>query len=223
MRRFLQGRIALVQALMGSSLPVTYHDLMLILTSVISACAAWRWPGCGFDRKRFVESLIRFSSPSLHLDHISIGAMLELGLIKECQSPWGGLGKEDRVFTGEEIDSGLSEMSDRYPLLDVRELKKASYADTIYRWLRCGYAHTYSGAGNTTHVPPSRRPAQVSYIGRFQTDGTLIRIASFHLDYVIEVVQEQVSSLADKQMNSPGSWWIDSTSTQTPRGCDDSL
>ena len=54
---FLQGRIDLVKALRESSLPVTHQDLELILTAVISACAACRWPGEGFDRKRFVESV----------------------------------------------------------------------------------------------------------------------------------------------------------------------
>ena len=60
MRDFLQGRIDLVHALRTSSLPVAHQDLELILTSVISACAAWRWPGENFDRKRFVESLMAF-------------------------------------------------------------------------------------------------------------------------------------------------------------------
>ena len=71
MRHFLQGRIDFVQTLRNSSLDVTPHDLHLILTAVMSACAACRWPGDGFDRKRFVESLIRFSSPGFHLDYIS--------------------------------------------------------------------------------------------------------------------------------------------------------
>jgi hypothetical protein len=79
MRGFLQGRIDLVKALRNSSLPVTQQDLELILTAVMSSCAACRWPGEGFDRRRFVESLIRFSSPELHLNFVSIGALLELG------------------------------------------------------------------------------------------------------------------------------------------------
>lgn len=209
MRSFLQGRIELVQALRTSSLPVAHQDLELILTATISACAAWRWPGDGFDRKRFVESLIQFGSPSLHLDYISIGALLELGLITESQTPWRDFGQRDRIFTGQEIDCALPEMSARYPQLTVRDLKKASYANLIYRWLRCGYAHTYWAAGNTTHVAPSRQTAQISYIGRFQPDGRLIRIASFHLDYLIEVTQDQVSTLPDKPLQKPNDWWIE--------------
>jgi hypothetical protein len=91
----------------------------------------------------------------------------------------------------------------------VGDLKKASYASLIYRWLRCGYAHTYWATGNTTHVAPSRRPAQISYIGRSQPDGKVVRLASFHLDYLIEVTQHQVSTLDDKPSILPNEWWID--------------
>lgn len=210
MRDFLQGRINLVQALRESPFDVTYHDLCLILTAVMSACAAWRWPGEGFDQKRFVESLIQFSSPALNLTHISLGALLEKNQISESQTPWADQGQGDRIFTGADIDSSLAETASRFPGLSMRNLKNASYANLIYRWLRCGYSHTYWVAGNTTHVAPSRLPAQISYIGR-HSDGRLIRIASFHLDYLVQVAQEQVSTLGETQLEKPDEWWIESS------------
>jgi hypothetical protein len=115
MRGFLQGRIDLVKALRNSSLPVTQQDLELILTAVISSCAACRWPGEGFDRKRFVESLIRFSSPELHLNFVSIGGLLELGVISDAQTPWGTFSQRIRIFTGDEIDGAIPDMAQRYP------------------------------------------------------------------------------------------------------------
>lgn len=211
MRNFLQGRINLVQALRTSALPVTHQDLELILTAIISACAACRWPGEGFDRKRFVESLIRFGSPELHLDYVSTGALLEMGVISDSQTPWGAFGQQIRIFTGDEIDGTIPKMAQRYPGVSTPDLKKASYANRIYEWLRCGYAHNYWAAGNTTHVAPSDGPAQISYIGRRESDGTLARIASFHLDYLIAVAQEQVSSLPKKKLDKPDHWWIDQT------------
>jgi hypothetical protein len=89
MQSFLQGRIDVVKALRDSSLPFDRADLELILTAVMSACAACRWPGKTFDQKRFVQSLIQFSSPELHLDYVSTGALLELRVISESQTPWG--------------------------------------------------------------------------------------------------------------------------------------
>lgn len=209
MRNFLQGRIELVQALQASPLGAEQQDLVLILTATISACAACRWPGDGFDRKRFVESLIRFGAPSLHLDYISVGALLEMGLISVSETPWKGFPGQFRIFTGEEIDCSLADMAIRYPHLAKLNLKKASYASLIYRWLRCGYSHNYWAAGNTTHVAPSRIPAQISYITRRQPDGKHIRVASFHLDYLIEVAQNQVSTLEDNPLERPSAWWIE--------------
>src|SRR6266480_1492700 len=150
MQSFLQGRIDLVKALRESSLPVAHQDLELILTAVMSACSACRWPGRGFDQKRFVESLIRFSSPELHLDYVSTGALLEMGVISDSQTPWGEPGQQIRIFTGDEIDGPIAAMAERYPSVSLRDFKKASYANRIYEWLRCGYAHIYWGDGNTT-------------------------------------------------------------------------
>ena len=133
MRKFLQGRIDLVHALIKSEVVVSHQDLELILTAVISACAACRWPGEGFDRNRFVESLVRFGSPQHHLDYVSTGALLELGAISDRESPWGTFGQEYRIFTGEEIDGPISELAKRYPNVSVRDFKRASYANRIYR------------------------------------------------------------------------------------------
>src|SRR5437667_6497761 len=136
MQSFLQGRIDLVKALRESSLPVAHQDLELILTAVVSACSACRWPGRGFDQKRFVESLIRFSSPELHLDYVSTGALLEMGVISVSQTQWGTFANDLRIFTGEEIDGPIPEVSKRYPHVSINDLKRASYATRIYEWLR---------------------------------------------------------------------------------------
>lgn len=209
MRDFLQGRLNLVQALRTSTLPFTHQDLELILTAVISSCAACRWPGKGFDRKRFVQSLIQFGSPALRLDYVSTGALLEMGVISDKDTPWGKFGQEYRIFTGEEIDRPIPEMAKHYPSVPMQALKNASYANRIYEWLRCGYAHIYWAGGNTTHVAPSESAAQISYIGRRMPDGSLIRIASFNLDYLITVAQEQVSTLPKSKLAEPDHWWLD--------------
>jgi len=206
MQSFLQGRINLVKAMRGSSLSVTREDLELILTAVMSACAACRWPGERIDQKRFVESLIQFGSPELHLD-VGTGALLELGVISD--SSVGKFGQEIRIFTGDEIDSAIPDMAQRYPKVSTRDLKQASYANRIYEWLRCGYAHNYLAAGNTTNFLPSDGPAQISYIGRREPDGTWVRDARFHLDYLISVAQEQVATLLKSRLNRPDQWWID--------------
>jgi hypothetical protein len=115
----------------------------------------------------------------------------------------GTFGEEIRIFTGDEIDCAIPDMAQRYPHVSMRDLKKACYANRIYEWLRCGYAHNYWETGNTTYVPPSDLPAQISYMARREPDGTRARIASFHLDYLIDVAQDQVSRLPKKKLDKP--------------------
>jgi len=208
---FLQGRIDLVKTLRESSIPVTYNDLVLILTAVMSACAACRWPGERFDQKRFVESLTRFGSPELNLDNVSTGALLEIGVISLSESPWGVHGKELHVFTGEQIDGPIPRMAERYKQVTVNQFKRASYANRIYEWLRCGYAHNYWNAGYTTHYQTSDFPAQISYSRCTEPDGKVIMEAHFHLDYLIDVTQQQVSTLLKGNIEKPAEWWLDQT------------
>jgi hypothetical protein len=107
MRDFLQGRIDLVKALRDSSLPVTHHDFGLILTAVISACAACRWPGEGFESKavcRIIDSIQL--APSFTLISLALGRFLSWGS-SPTQTPWGTPDQEIRIFTGDEIDRAI--------------------------------------------------------------------------------------------------------------------
>ena len=73
-----------------------------------------------------------------------------------------------------------------------------------------GYAHNY-WQRQRHHVAPSDGSAQISYIGRREPDGARVRIASFHLDYLISVAQEQVATLPESKLDKPDQWWIDQT------------
>jgi len=211
LQTFLKGRIDLVKTLCESSFPVTYPDCVLILTAVMSACAACRWPGKRFDQKRFVQSLIQFGSPKLNLDYVSTGALLEMDLISLKESPWGARGNALNIFTGEQIDGPIQTMANRYTRVTVSEFKRASYANQIYNSLRCGYAHTYLPGGYTTDYQVSDFPAQISYMRCTEPDGKVIMESHFHFDYLIDVAQQQVSTLLKGNLNKPAQWWLDQT------------
>lgn len=209
---FLQGRIDLVKKLReSSSVMVTYHDLVLILTAVISACAACRWPGEGFDQKRFVESLIQFGSPELNLDHVSTGSLLQLGVISLSESPWGIFGQELNVFPGDQIDGPIQSMAERYQRVTLKQFKQASYANRIYECLRCSYAHNYWPDDYTTEDQTYDFPAQISYSRCRDRDGKEIIEAHIHLDYLIDVAQQQVSKLIEGSLERPTKWWLKQT------------
>ena len=136
MRSFLCDRIRLVRELLADDAPdVCYADLVLILTAVMSACAAKRYPGDGIDRKRFVELLVRESPNEHHLSWICVPALLVSGDISEADTPWGKLGHSTRVFCDDEIDLSFADARKAYPLLTTKQTKNCSYAALIYKWL----------------------------------------------------------------------------------------
>ncbi len=210
MREFLQDRIRLVRDLLEDDSPqVAYADVVLILSAVISACAALRWPGPGLDRRRFVELLVSESSADYHLSWISVPALIVGGHVSEADTPYGRPGESTRIFRDEEIDLDYPDALNTYTNVEPRELKRCSYAALIYEWLRCGYAHQYCPHENITSVPPSRYEARLSYIGRGRRDDAVTQIVSFHLGYLIQVAEYHATNSPLVQIQQPNEWWID--------------
>ena len=191
MSKYLEGKIRLVNELIDSNVRVGYEDLVLILCTVLSACASGRWPGPRIDRKRFVELLIEHSPPDLHTSWISVPALVNKNLVRESDTPYAR--DNTRIFRDEEIDLCLPDAVKVYPRIDPRNLKRCSYAALIYDWLRCSYAHEYRADEHITQVAASRHSARVSYIGRRHGNG-IRRMASFHLGYLISLAQHHATN-----------------------------
>ena len=208
MRSFLIDRIRLVRELLqDDELDVAYADLVLILCSVISACAAFRWPGRRIDRQRFIELLINHGLDEHHASWVSVPSLINAGLINESDTLYRG-GNSTRIFRDSEIDLPIDTAISTYPTIPTGRLKSSSYATLVYEWLRCGYAHEYSPHESITHVPPGRHDARISYIGR-TVNGSIVRMASFHLDYLIDLAEYHANNLPDASSPPPTEWWID--------------
>lgn len=212
MRRFLEGRISLVSRLLANDPEVAYADLMLILTAVLSACAAVRWPisqkGEGIDKVRFVELLVTASPQDARAGYVSVPALVRSGLVSEAQTPWNEPGRSTRIYKGEETDCAFDSAVIAFPAVTKKDLKRHSYACLIYEWIRCGYAHEYCVSDWVTEVPPSRKHAQVSYIGRADRHLGIVRMAHFHLDYLIDLAVHHVRTLPDHALVRPTEWWL---------------
>ena len=206
MRSFLLDRIRLVNELIAGGPRVEYADLVLILTAVLSACSARRWPGRGDDHNRFVELLIAHSPPDAHCDYVCLSSLLFAGHISERDTPWGPPGKSTRTFRDDEVDLPYSEARLRFPHIQPLKLKKHTYASLIYSWLRCPYAHEYCMSESTSHVPATNQPARISYIGGRDPDGG--RTATFHLDYLLSLATHHAESVVDTPESQPQKWWL---------------
>jgi hypothetical protein len=205
MKRFLEDRIKLVKNL-SSVEGVGYADIVLIITAVISACSSVKWPGKGIDKKRFIELLVNHSPSSFRTSWVSIPALINSGLVNESDTRYSDSGQGTRIFIDDEIDLSLSDTNSQYPQIQMKDIKKHSYASLIYEWLRCGYAHEYCPHSSITEVQASSKQARVSYIGR-RTNGKTKRMVVFHLDYLLNLAKYHVSNLNDSSIPQPQQWW----------------
>jgi len=209
MKQFLKGRLDIAKAL-SSNIPKTYADVVLIITTVLSACASLRWPGQGIDKKRFIELLVQHSPEDFHTSWVSIPALINQGVIREEETRYKG-GNSTRVFCGEEIDLPINEANVQYPKVPKEQLRKYCYASLIYEWLRCGYAHEYRPYESVTHFPASCEEVRVSYIGRLIGEN-LIRMVSFYPDYLMSIAEYHISILVSEKSSPPTTWWIEEQS-----------
>ena len=208
MRAFFQDRIRLVNDLIVGGPEVAYADLVLILTAVLSGCAAHRWPGKNIDQRRFVELLIQHSPAEMHCDYVCLAALLRSKLIGLRDTPWGVPGEFTRIFRDDEIDVPLSKAQTQFPQVSTRDLKRHTYASLIYSWLRCPYAHEYTTKGVTSHMPATASAQRVSYIGRMLDRG-ITYIATFHLDYILALAAHHASQAPNVAHPLPAAWWLD--------------
>jgi len=209
MREFLQARIDLARRLASGEAGGTYADAVLVATSVLSACAALRWPGNRIDKKRFVELLVRDSPVRFCTSWVSVPALINDGLVHEADSPYGIPGNSCRIYTGSEIDLSIVSAKHTYPQVPLGKLKECCYASLLYTKLRCGYVHEYVPHESITHAWPSRKPGLVSYIRRL-TDGKTITMISFDLNYLMDLAEFHVVHIVERTQECPAKWWVDS-------------
>jgi hypothetical protein len=207
MRRFLRKRVELARTLATDNPLADYSDVVLVVTAVLSACASIRWPGKGVDRRRFVELLVKNSPEDFRLSWVSIPALINRGSIRESDTPYAG-GNSTRIFRDDEIDLPFQDVRTRYPSVPQDQVRKYSYASLIYDWLRCGYAHEYHAHEDIITVPPSRKNARVSYIGRWTSESSK-RMVALHLDYLLEIADYHVCALPETEDPRPSVWWLD--------------
>ena len=210
MREYLIERVEFAKSLYKDHELATYHDITLILTAVLSACASRTWTGIGIDRVRFLELLINHSDAKHKTSNVSIPFLINDGLIDNSKTEWGKPGRATRILTDSEVDMPVEQAQCIYPSLDLKNLKMYSYAQLIYKFLRCGYAHSYYLDGDLSHVAHSDRypDTRMSYIGMINDQGKIVRRrACFHIEYLIDLAEYHAHSLKSEPISQPAEWW----------------
>ncbi len=205
-KNYLRQKIDLVGSLVRSpSAAVDYNDICVLVSAILSSCCAFRWPGKGIDRVRFIEMLAVHSDKSYKTTFVSEHSLLDAGLITRSQ-----MGLPDyidvKIYTDNNIDLDIDIAAGKYPMLDQKTLRKYTYASIIYDHIRCGYLHTYGPGGNLGTVPASQRPAMVDYISRSGKDG-VVKVINFRQQYLIDLATHHVDILPDSSSAPLSKWW----------------
>ena len=225
-RDFLQRRVDLAKHLLDQDVLEHYADAFLILTAVLSACAARRWPRLRDrnDRNRFVELLALYSPPEFNTQWVSVPALLVVGEISETDTPYHR--NELRFFHDKEIDLCPADARQRYPKSGEVILRRYSYSGLIYNWLRCGYSHEYRPSHrNAGKIPGFRKGTKVEYSNRLvkidesledcgnvekdSENRAITRIVCFNPEYLIELAEYHAGHIAETPQKPPSSWWVE--------------
>lgn len=198
----------------------SYGDAALILCSVLSGLAAEVWPGDGKDRKRFVELLKEFAPYDCEATKISIplliGSLSNAGRADEVTVIQREFPKshQGNVLIGED-DKIEGEILRVCPTLSLKELRKCSYANLLYKEVRSPYVHEYR-PGKRADSWPIRKPGvKVSYVGQIDVNNA-DREPEQHIYFTVEWISGLATSIAwavdrvgSLPLPDPSQWWVD--------------
>jgi len=188
-------------------------DAEIILCCTASALASTLWrrrENDRFDRKRFVEFLVKFSNSNPSIEKISICSLAryfeqkkkdnELNIIiknffgsefnyKEKTSfEYGETGNGlyasalSEIIEPEDIDVAEDKIQTIVPVLKLSEIRKSSYANIIYTDLRSGLIHEYEVSGNLSWFGRARNGDKICYMNfiEFPAENDVQNLAKKH-------------------------------------------
>ena len=197
-----------------------YYEASSILVNVLSALSSIAWPvEDKTTRKRFVETLIRFSDSAYRITNVSIPLFADAFIedsAPERKNAAVALRPSDAppvgiiIRTGNDIDIDSDQLVLRYPCFTKPEVRKFSYADLLYGEVRCGLVHAYS-LGKAVPFSLTKRNVLVSYVNSSDPE-TPSKMIHFHFNAMLSLVKGIAENLAREKalpLNAPAQWWIE--------------
>jgi len=196
----------------------TYAESVLILCSVLSGISADIWPERGYDRKRFVELLVKYTSSSTNVTKVSIPLLIgyyrdngkrNISMsLRDKLLPFG----DTRVLTSDDVDKNINDIINDFPDADIKTLKKHSYANLLYEEIRSGYAHEYMPGTRSDSLAMGfgRANSHVSYVNMASKLDRLIYLSISWLSLLVREVVENLTVLDEKPIfQNYSDWWLD--------------
>ncbi len=190
----------------------TYGDVILILTGVLSAMAAKRWPERRIDAKRFIQLLIEFAPGTKTISVPRLCSYLvSCNMIIQARQIWDYPENDFQILQGPNIDINEESIANSLTTpISLKSIRKYSYASLLYNDLRCSYSHEYKiGHDAHAHRMSKSKNACISYVNIYKKPFPFIH---FDLNWLANVVRKCASVMLEKQPDQssvmPTEWWI---------------
>ena len=212
----------IISALARGEAGGSYSEAAILICATLSALAAEVWPGSKFDRKRFIELLVRLEPSRNYAMTISVPLLvrhLELTSSKASAQLLTNAFlafSQTRVVTGIDVDKIEGEIVSICPVLSPELIRKFSYACLLYEEVRSPYAHQYKPGARADSWPMTMSEDQrVSYVNRLRAAGIpeTERLIHFHIAWLTKLAIDVASDIdvhsATLPRQVPAVWWID--------------
>jgi hypothetical protein len=222
--RFVDHKLTVAGRLAAGECGGDYSDGSILLAALISGVAADLWPGPHMDRRRFVETWVRYGDVVLHPTRISVPLLLRRlrrkNRLAEATAREGirpkcfGSGYSSKVLIGDDVDADESEILQACPALAVREVRDRSYPVIFYKHVRSTLVHEYHLDNRAAGTPMTDAEASVSYVNVEATAGGVSqRRIHFHFPWLSEVARSialrATVDLPSRPLAKPAPWWLE--------------
>lgn len=228
---YVGRKLGVASALAASGCGGSYAEACLIVSGVISAIAAYVWPGERIDRARFAEAWVRFAAPTHpEINRVSMPLLIhalyadrEADALALRGSRPGMFGRDysDRVLIGEDVDAYEAEVLATCPSLERRFVRRHSYPSVFYSHVRSQLVHEYElGHAATAYPMTTRSDPRVSYSNTLRgmwVDGVNLdastREIHFHIEWLVGLAGAMARAVDEQAKHGnaprPTAWWLD--------------
>lgn len=211
---YTNKKIEIAQKLYNGELGGSYSEAILILSSVLSAISRIIYPGKNEDKLKVVEILIRNNLTGYDFSYISLKLLSEdknvngdsyNNLVRELKDiSFNNVTHFDKIDQKEHIVSKVI-----CPDLDTKVIRKYSYANIFYEYIRSYLVHEYRLAKEVTTRKLTSEKTFVSYNPSVLEPYLKMH---FHFEAIKEIVKslsyEVGSKFSQYPLLPPAQWWL---------------
>lgn len=221
-QRYVDHKLDMARRLGSGECGGDYSDACVLISALLSGIAADLFPGTGMDRRRFVETWVRYGRPDFRSSSISVPLLIrrlrrkgrhsEAAAVEKLRSDSFGPGHATRVLIGSDVDLPEDAVLQASPKLTRKDVRDRSYPVVFYEHVRSTLVHEFHLDNRASSVPMTNQETAVSYVNVLH-NGAVQRRIHFHLPWLLDLARSVADGAKEdvqkRPMPLPSAWWID--------------